>query len=57
VRELMRLAALDAASLAAVHARAAQVGGMPMFLAFLVINAGVIAWAFQMTRRGLRSPG
>jgi hypothetical protein len=53
-REILRMGMLAMDELLAVHARALESGGMAMFLAFLVINIGVIAWCFAIARRGLK---
>lgn len=53
-REIMRLGMLEPGSLFALHARVAGAGGLPVFAAFLVINIGVIAWCFHITRKGLQ---
>jgi hypothetical protein len=53
-REILRMGMLATDRLLAVHARVAESGGMVVFLAFLVINLGVIAWCFTIARRGLQ---
>lgn len=53
-REAIRLSSFDTAALFELHERAAGVGGMPLFFGFLIVNTGVIAWCFRITRRGLR---
>ncbi len=55
VREAVRLSRLGNDQLYALHARAAEAGGMPVFLFFLVANSAVIYWCFRMVRRGLGS--
>lgn len=50
VRESIRLRAIDITTLYAQHARAAQVGGWRVFVAFLVINAFLIAWCIRLVR-------
>lgn len=57
VREAMRLARMDIEPLLPAHARAANAGGMAVFLLFLAANAAIITWAVIMTRRGLRAAG
>ncbi len=54
VREAIRLSATDIHALYERHARAAAVGGMPIFLIFLAVNAALIAWciALAQSRRG-----
>ncbi|MBI4956283.1 MAG: hypothetical protein HY908_29975 [Myxococcales bacterium] len=54
-REAQRLAVLDVDALAVLHARAAQAGGLPFFVAFLAVNTAVIAAAVALVRRGLRA--
>jgi hypothetical protein len=53
-REILRMGTLATDELLAVHARALKSGGLAVFLAFLVINIGVIAWCFAIVRRGLK---
>lgn len=53
VREAVRLTRLGNDQLYALHARAAEAGGMPVFLFFLVVNSAVVYWCFRMVRRGL----
>jgi hypothetical protein len=53
-REILRMGMLATDGLLAMHARAAGSGGMAVFLAFLAINIGVIAWCFAIARRGLK---
>ncbi len=53
VREGVRLARLGNEQLFALHARAAEAGGMPVFLFFLVVNSAVVYGCFRMVRRGL----
>jgi hypothetical protein len=54
VREAIRLSAIDIHALYERHARAATVGGMPIFLLFFAVNAALIAWciALAQSRRG-----
>lgn len=47
VREVIRLASIDITPLYDQHAKAAQVGGLGVFLVFLVLNLGVIAWCLR----------
>jgi hypothetical protein len=55
VREAVRLSRLADPALLALHQRASEAGGMPIFLLFLAVNAGVIVWCFRITARGLRA--
>ena len=52
VREVMRIAVIDFASLYPDHARAASMGGAWLFVAFFAVNAGLGVWAI---RTGLSS--
>ncbi len=52
-REALRLNTLGSKQLFAVHERAADAGGMPLFVVFAIVNGAVIAWCLVMTRRGL----
>ncbi len=57
-REAIRLGSFDSTALAAlsdIHTRAAQVGGLPVFLAFFVISGGLIFWCFRLVRSGQAS--
>ena len=54
-REAIRLASLDIDALQPAHARAAEVGGFPVFLFFLVFSAAVIVWCMMLTKRGLHA--
>ncbi|MGH7144031.1 MAG: hypothetical protein ACREJ2_07805 [Planctomycetota bacterium] len=56
-REAIRMTALPIASLYEEHAEAAKVGGLPVFLAFFVINAGLIVWAIRLARRKSKDGG
>lgn len=53
VREALRLGSFDTQQLFGLHERAAEAGGMPLFVLFGVVNVAVIVWCFAMTRRGL----
>jgi len=53
VREARRLAAIDIAALYDTHSRAAQVGGMSMFLVFFTLNAVLITTCVLIVRRSL----
>jgi hypothetical protein len=53
VREGIRLAHVDITALYAQHQDALGRGGMWVFLAFLAINAGLIAWAIRIGRRAI----
>lgn len=53
MREARRLAAIDIDAMASRHEAAfAQSGGL-FFVAFLLINGGLIAWAIRLVRRNL----
>lgn len=56
VREVMRWTAVDLDTLTAQHEQAAQVGGLPAFLAFLVLNVFLIAWCCRIGLRRQASP-
>lgn len=56
IREAVRIAHMDVAALAPVHEKALRVGGLPVFLAFFVINAVLVAWCFVLVRRGMQLP-
>lgn len=51
VRECRRLVALDLSPLEKLHAEAAQVGGLIVFLAFCAINTGLITYSVILVRR------
>jgi len=53
-REAIRLAATDLPRAFAAHERAWEVGGMPVFLIFLLIGGALITWCISIARRGLR---
>lgn len=53
VREARRLAAFDIAALEQLHERAASVGGLGVFVAFLLLNAAGIAACVLIVRHGL----
>jgi len=55
LRESIRLSAIDVSQLYARHADAAEIEGLWLFLAFAVINAGLIAQCIRLVRRGLAS--
>ncbi|MBI2178664.1 MAG: hypothetical protein HYU38_10075 [Candidatus Tectomicrobia bacterium] len=57
LREGVRLAALPAERFYALHERAAQVGGLPVFLFFLVLNAVLVGWSIALARKAKASPG
>ena len=65
VRETIRLSAIDIGtatdveSLATQHARAAKVGGLTVFLLFLILNIAMIIYCVALVRRRLwgRSDG
>ncbi|MBI4514224.1 MAG: hypothetical protein HY699_00185 [Deltaproteobacteria bacterium] len=50
VREAIRLSAVDIGALYEQHARAAAVGGLPVFLVCFVINAALIAWCIALAQ-------
>ncbi len=57
LREIRRLAAIDTntmTELTGQHADAAAVGGLPLFLAFLTLNAIVVVTAMMIVKRTLR---
>lgn len=54
VREALRLASVNLESLYSHHAKAAQIGGLTVFLLFAVINVGLIGICIWLVRRGLR---
>jgi hypothetical protein len=51
VREVIRLAAVDVEALAELHARAATVGGLPVFLVSAVVTFAAIGWWVAAVRR------
>lgn len=53
LREVRRLVAIDVAALTGMHADAAEVGGLTLFLAFFAINAVAITGCVLIVRRGL----
>jgi len=53
VREVIRLEAVDLASLLPQHERAAGIGGLPVFLIFATLSAAAISWSVAAVRRGL----
>jgi hypothetical protein len=53
VREARRLAAIDIAAFYEAHRRAAQVGGMSVFLVFVTLNAVLITTCVLVVRRSL----
>jgi hypothetical protein len=54
LREGIRLANVDITALHARHAQAAEVGGLPLFLFFFLLNALLIIWCIRRVRRGPR---
>lgn len=50
-REAIRLAQVDISDLYARHAESAQVGGLGVFLLFLLINAAIIGWCIRQIAR------
>ncbi|MBN1489583.1 MAG: hypothetical protein JXA69_06660, partial [Phycisphaerae bacterium] len=56
IREAVRIAHMDMTALAPLHEKALSVGGLPVFLAFFVINAVLVAWCFLLVRRGTKPP-
>lgn len=52
-REAIRLAEVDITTLYDDHAGSARVGGIWVFLFFLVLNMGVVAWCLRMLQRDL----
>jgi hypothetical protein len=55
LREIRRLAAIDVTRLYDLHADAASVGGLAVFLFFAALNIGLIGWCLVIVRRGLRN--
>ncbi len=55
VREALRLASIDIATLQEQHLAAASKGGLFVFLLFFAVNAGLIAWCLRLARR--KQPG
>jgi hypothetical protein len=53
LREMRRLAAIDIQALFDEHAAAATVGGLPLFLTFLAVNAVLIITAILVVKRNL----
>lgn len=53
LREIRRLAAIDVTRLYDLHADAAKVGGLAVFLVFAALNVALIAWCLIIVRRGL----
>lgn len=47
LRELIRLSKVDVDSLVEMHTSAARIGGLGVFLAFLVINGAIITWCIR----------
>ena len=54
-REALRLSGLDLGALSALHERAAKAGGLPVFVAFAVVNGAVLFGCVALVRRGLRA--
>jgi hypothetical protein len=54
VREGRRLASIDVTALYDTHAQAAQVGGLPIFLTFVVLNGAAIVACVLIVKRSLR---
>lgn len=54
LREARRLAAIDISHLYELHADAARVGGLVVFLVFTGLNTALIAWCLRIVRRGLK---
>jgi hypothetical protein len=55
LRELRRTASLPLTAFVKAHVKAGQVGGLGLFILFLVANTIVICVAVSLVRRGLRS--
>jgi len=53
VREVVRLSAVDISRLYAIHARAAKIDGLPLFLLFFVLNAALIVFCIRFVNRHL----
>lgn len=56
VREVIRLNDVGLETYLPAHDRALQVGGLGVFLAFAVLNAGLITLCLYLVRRGLTQP-
>jgi len=57
LREAIRLATVDLDTLAELHAEAAGIGGLPVFLIFAGLNAAAIVWCIRMVARRAVTPG
>jgi hypothetical protein len=57
MREIVRLTHLDMDSLAKLHARIAESGGMVWFVVFLAVNTVLITWCIRMVNSGVRPKG
>lgn len=57
IREAIRLAEVDLATLFPRHADAANVGGAGVFLFFLILNAGVMVWVVRQVVLHLNANG
>jgi hypothetical protein len=55
VREARRLAAVDVSSLTDLHNRAAQAGGLGLFVFALVLNSAIITACILIVRRSVRA--
>lgn len=51
VREMLRLARVDLSSLLPQHEAAFAVGGLGVFVFFLVLNSALIVWCIRLTKR------
>lgn len=54
LREAIRLHAMDITRLYEQHAQAAQIGGWWVFVFFVAVNAGLIAWSIRLVNRRRR---
>ena len=57
LREGVRITSLPVEGLYALHAQAAQVGGLTVFLLFFVLNAALVGWCIVLAREAKSSPG
>ena len=57
LREVLRVTAVNFPALYAQHARAADTGGIWLFVAFLAINATLATWAVRTTLKKARPIG
>ena len=53
LREVVRVSTVDIKALAAAHAEAATIGGLPVFLLFVAVNAAAIVWCIRTAARAV----